>query len=53
MQWLNDIACTLDLDCRLEVHVAQGRVSRELPVFFVVVAPICSSSANRAPFSEA
>jgi nucleotide-binding universal stress UspA family protein len=29
--WLNDIACTLDLTCRLEVHVAQGRVSRELP----------------------
>jgi len=29
--WLNDIACTLDLDCRLEIHVAQGRVSRELP----------------------
>jgi nucleotide-binding universal stress UspA family protein len=29
--WLQDIACTLDLDCRVEVHVAQGRVTRELP----------------------
>ncbi len=29
--WLRDIAGTLDLDCNVEVHVAQGRVSRELP----------------------
>jgi nucleotide-binding universal stress UspA family protein len=29
--WLRDIADTLDLDCDVEVHVAQGRVSRELP----------------------
>jgi len=29
--WLQDIACTYDLDCKFEVHVAQGRVSRELP----------------------
>jgi len=29
--WLRDIANTLDPACRVEVHVAQGRVSRELP----------------------
>jgi len=29
--WLRDIASTLDLDCNVEVHVAQGRVARELP----------------------
>jgi nucleotide-binding universal stress UspA family protein len=29
--WLSDIACLPDFDCRIEVHVAQGRISRELP----------------------
>jgi len=29
--WLRDIASTLNPDCNVEVHVAQGRVSRELP----------------------
>lgn len=29
--WLRDMADTLDLDCDVEVHVAQGRMSRELP----------------------
>lgn len=29
--WLRDIADTYELDCRFEVHVAQGRVARELP----------------------
>jgi len=29
--WLQDIACMLDSECRVEVHVAQGRMSRELP----------------------
>lgn len=29
--WLQDIAATLDLQCKVEVHVAQGRASRELP----------------------
>jgi nucleotide-binding universal stress UspA family protein len=29
--WLNDIVCTYDFDCKIEIHVAQGRVSRELP----------------------
>jgi nucleotide-binding universal stress UspA family protein len=29
--WLREMACTLDLDCNVEVHVAQGKVSRELP----------------------
>jgi nucleotide-binding universal stress UspA family protein len=30
-EWLQEIANTLDLHCRVEVHVTQGRVSRELP----------------------
>lgn len=30
--WLQEIADTLDTDCRVEVHVAQGRISRELPL---------------------
>ncbi|QNI37725.1 universal stress protein [Edaphobacter albus] len=29
--WLQEIADTLDADCRVEIHVAQGRMSRELP----------------------
>jgi nucleotide-binding universal stress UspA family protein len=29
--WLRDIANTLNPSCRVEVHVAQGRVGRELP----------------------
>lgn len=29
--WLRDIARTLDPNCNVEVHVAQGRISRELP----------------------
>ncbi|MDE1176542.1 MAG: universal stress protein [Edaphobacter sp.] len=29
--WLQEIADTLNPSCRVEVHVAQGRVSRELP----------------------
>lgn len=29
--WLRDIAASLDLKCNVEVHVAQGRISRELP----------------------
>lgn len=29
--WLQDIASTMKLDCKVEIHVAQGRVSRELP----------------------
>lgn len=29
--WLRDIANSLDPACKVEVHVAQGRVSRELP----------------------
>jgi hypothetical protein len=30
--WLNDIADSLDPACNIEVHVSQGRTSRELPV---------------------
>jgi nucleotide-binding universal stress UspA family protein len=29
--WLRDIARMLDPSCKVEVHVAQGRISRELP----------------------
>lgn len=29
--WLREIACTFDDGCNFEIHVAQGRVSRELP----------------------
>jgi len=29
--WLREIADSLDPSCRVEVHVAQGRIRRELP----------------------
>ncbi|HTH52731.1 MAG TPA: universal stress protein [Edaphobacter sp.] len=29
--WLQEVACTIEDGCNVEVHVAQGRVNRELP----------------------